>query len=124
MKPQIDQPGKASLPHEHHDNPAVNSCDLPLMSSPFRDGKHSSQSKSKLLRSSKHSGFGLGDSNVCPDNPSGCDPSLQGGPYLNTSWSYLKWCASLVPSVLRSRTPFASFFVAIHQDVQDSFWKK
>ena len=55
--------------------------------------------------------LGLGDSNVCPDRPFPDNPKtlLDGSSGLCASWSYLKWCASLVPLVLRSRTPLASF---------------
>ena len=109
MKPCIRQPGKVPLPHVHHEIHAENSSDLPLPLSFLCDGNHRVQGRSELLGDSKHSGFGLGDSSVCPDNPNDGESPKQGGSYLSTSWSYLKWCASLVPSVLRSRTPFASF---------------
>ena len=55
-------------------------------------------------------GLGLGDNRFCPDEHSRKNHrhSTSGGEP-EKPWSYLKWCACLVPLVLRSRTPLASF---------------
>ena len=55
-------------------------------------------------------GLGLGDSKFCPDeHPRKNHRQSSVGVDSEQPWSYLKWCACLVPLVLRSRTPLASF---------------
>ena len=105
----VKQPGKSFLPHVHHDNPAVNSSDQHPSFVPHTADRPSNRCRSEALGDNLHNGLGLGDSIVGPDNRPAGDSSEVVGSYLSTSWSYLKWCASLVPMVLRSRTPFASF---------------
>ena len=105
----VKQSGKSFLPHVHHDNPAVNSSDQHPSFVPHTADRPSNGCRSEALGDNLHNGLGLGDIIVGPDNRPAGDSSEVGGSYLSTSWSYLKWCASLVPMVLRSRTPFASF---------------
>ena len=54
---------------------------------------------------------GLGDSNSCPDVPPRPlhDHLPKSSPGLGDAWTYLRWCVAIVPLVLRSRTPLASF---------------
>ena len=107
--------GEYSSPHVHHDPQFVNSsCALPLPKCSTGEKELRKNSDGFVLHDDEEDldlDLGLGDSNVCPDRPSPDNPKTlpDSRSGLFESWSYLKWCASLVPLVLRSRTPLASF---------------
>ena len=102
--------GEVPSPHVHHDPHAENS---------FYRGGHAADSlleptvdQSMLPPPAKGLGvcLGDGDSKFCPKEHSTENRPFVAEPCSNLgAWSYLKWCVNLVPLVLRSRTPLASF---------------
>ena len=106
---QFDK-GEGSSPHAHYDSHLVNSFsregyDEGLLLEPMVD-------QSMPLTSTVGSGgcFGDGDSKFSPGKQSSESHTFVNKPRSDLgAWSYLKWCVNLVPLVLRSRTPLASF---------------
>lgn len=103
--------GGSLPPYVHHDLPTVNSSSSLKPSFDSREDVHrGSRSGASPMAADLDTDSGVGDRTFCPDEPVSSDPKKKRScSDLGASWSYLKWCANLVPMVLRSRTPLASF---------------
>ena len=103
--------GGSLPPYVHHDLHTVNSSSSLKPSFDSREDVHrGSRSGASPMAADLDTDSGVGDRTFCPDEPVSSDPKKKRScSDLGASWSYLKWCANLVPMVLRSRTPLASF---------------